>query len=641
MIYSKFKGLPDRAKRRLKTQSARSARAARAKIAPPKRDALSMPLMRWSVALLARLEKLENAPSWQWGRLLLVWGILAAFGVGLAANLYRLQITRAPDLVQKARQQQMVYMRPYIPRRPIVDRQGNVLATDRLVYTLYAHPKLFKVPRAEIATKLSKILDPTTSEEILKKFEQRDSGVPIAYALQEEVADKIVALSTDGLELIRQYSRLYPQQDLVADAIGYVDREHHGQAGLEYSQQKLLERNILTLRLNRTGNGALMPDRIPEGFLDFDDQKLQLTLDLRLQRAARFALKQQVENFKAKRGAAIVMDARDGAILALASEPTYDPNQYYKSDIRLFRNWTVADLYEPGSTFKPINIAIALQQGAIQPHSTFNDTGVIHLGPWEISNHDFESRGARGQLNLDQILQYSSNVGMVQVVRQMKRPDYYKALKELGIDRKMGIDLPGESAGQLKNEKQFNSSLVEVATTAFGQGFSLTPLKLVQLQAAIANGGNLVSPYLVKGLVDSKGNYQWQPQRKPPQRVFSQANATAVLEMMESVIEANSGRNARIDGYRIAGKSGTAQKASPAGGYYTHLKISSFVSIFPVDNPRYVVLAVIDEPKGDDAYGSVAAAPIVRAVMEALIAIEGIPPSQAKPVQSENESLSH
>lgn len=624
-IRSKLKFLPNPTKRRMKTQRERLARTAR-----PPQDSGSALWLRWGRAFLDGLDRLENSQSWQWGRLLLVWGILAIFGVGLTVNLYRLQVTSASDLEKKARQQQMVYMRPYIPRRPIVDRQGNVLATDRLVYTLYAHPKLFKVPAAEIAAKLGKILDPMSAEDILKKFGQRKSGIPIAYALKEEVADKVAALSVDGLELIRQYSRLYPQQDLVSDAIGYVDREHHGQAGLEYSQQKLLERNILALRLNRTGTGALMPDRVPEGFLDFDDQQLQLSLDLRLQRAARFALKQQVENFNAKRGAVIVMDVRNGAIRAIASEPTYDPNQYYKYDVRLFKNWTVADLYEPGSTFKPINIAIALEAGAIQPDSTFNDTGMIRFGPWEISNHDFQTRGGRGQIDLKQILQYSSNVGMVQVVRQMQRQDYYKALKNLEIDRKLGLDLPGEAAGQLKSEQKFAASPVEAATAAFGQGFSLTPFKLVQLHAAIANGGQLVTPHLVEGMVDSKGNVLWKPQRKPPRRIFSEENAKAVLEMMESVVESNSGKNARIDGYRIGGKSGTAQKASPAGGYYSNRKISSFVSILPVDSPRYVVLAVVDEPKGDDAYGSVVAAPVVRSVMEALIAIDGIPPSQTE-----------
>lgn len=576
---------------------------------------------------LGILQKFEQSATWQWGRLVVVWAVLAGSALGLGWNLYQLQMVESPDLVKKARQQQMVYMRPFVPRRPIIDRNGNVLATDRLVYTLYAHPKLFKTSKAEMAQKLSPILERQSPEELLKKFNQRSTGIPIAYALREEVADKIVALSLDGLELIRQYSRLYPQQDLVADTVGYTDLEHHGQAGIEYSQQRRLERNVVTLRLNRAGNGALMPDHMPEGFLNFDDYRLQTSLDLRLQRAARFVLKQKLEEFDAKRGAAIVMDAENGEILALACEPTYDPNQYYKYDIGLFRNWAIADSYEPGSTFKPINIALALEEGVVQPETTVEDTGMIKIEQWEIKNHDFNSRGARGTLTLDEVLQYSSNVGMVDIMRRIPRDRYYQALEELRIDERMGIDLPGEAAGQLKSERQFKSSFVEAATTAFGQGFALTPLKLVQLHATIANGGKLVTPHVVRGLVDEEGTYQWQPELEPPRQIFAPEHAQAVFDMMVNTVNSSSGENARIEGYRVGGKSGTAQKASPTGGYYSDLRISSFVSLLANGDRSYVVMAVVDEPKGSNAFGSAVAAPIVKSVMEALITIEEIPPA--------------
>ncbi|MEC4807415.1 MAG: penicillin-binding protein 2 [Jaaginema sp. PMC 1079.18] len=580
-----------------------------------------------SPSFLKLLRRFENSTTWQWGRLVVVWVLLTSSALGLGWNLYRLQGIESEQFVKKARQQQMVYMRPFVPRRPIVDRNGNILATDRLVYTLYAHPKLFKQSKAEMAQKLSQILGNQSPEELLEKFEQRSTGIPIAHALREEVADKIVALSADGLELIRQYSRLYPQQELAADTIGYTDLEHHGQAGLEYSQQKRLERNVVTLRLNRAGNGALMPDHMPEGFLNFDDYRLQTSLDLRLQRAARFVLKQKLAEYEAKRGAVIVMNADDGSILALACEPTYDPNQYYKYDIGLFRNWAIADSYEPGSTFKPINIALALDAGVVQPNSQVEDTGIIRIEQWEIKNHDYDTRGARGTLSLAEVLQYSSNVGMVDIMRRLPRDRYYKALESLRIDQLMGIDLPGEAAGQLKSEQQFESSFVEAATTAFGQGFALTPLKLVQLHATIANGGKLVTPHLVKGLVDAEGKYQWQPQLPPPRPVFAPEHAEAVFDMMVNTVNSSSGEKARIDGYRIGGKSGTAQKASPTGGYYNDLRISSFVSLLVAPNHHYVVMAVVDEPKGQNAYGSAVAAPIVKSVMETLITIEEIPPN--------------
>jgi cell division protein FtsI (penicillin-binding protein 3) len=550
-----------------------------------------------------------------------------AGALGLLLNLYRLQVSQASDLEKKARQQQMVSLRPFVPRRPISDRNGNVLAVDQRVYTLYAHPKLFKLSKPKMAQLLAPILTKTASD-LEELFNQDTSGIRIGLTLNEDVADRIAKLNADGLELIQQYSRLYPQQDLAADVVGYVDVDHRGQAGLEYSQQNLLERAVRTLRLSRAGNGALMPDHIPEGFLHFDDLRLQLTLDSRIQRAARFALKQKIEEFNAKRGTVIVMDVRDGSLLALVTEPTYNPNQYYNFDVGLFKNWALTDLYEPGSTFKPLNVAIALETNVIQPDSRFNDTGQIQIGQWSIANYDFESKGAHGLLSVPQILQYSSNIGMVRIIQQLKPDVYYSWLERLGLGQKLGIDLPFEAPGQIKSQPRFTSSPVEAATASFGQGFSLTPIQLVQLNATLANGGKLVTPHVVQGLFNTKNQLYWQPRLPAPRQVFSPTTTQTVLRMMESVVSEGTGKNAQIPGYRIGGKTGTAQKASPTGGYYSNAKITSFVGIFPIESPRYVVLAVVDEPKGQDAFGSTVAAPIVKSVSEALIAIERIPPSQ-------------
>jgi len=563
-------------------------------------------------------------------RLLLVWGVLMSGCIGLAINLYMLQIVRSAGLQQRARQQQMVYLRPFVPRRPIVDRNNNVLASDQATFTLYAHPKLFKMSKQELAQKLAPIIE-QSPESLVKQFNQKNSGIRVAYAISEEMADRIVKLHTDGLDLVQQYSRLYPQQDLAADVVGYVNRDHRGQAGVEYSQEKLLERPVRTLHLSRSGDGVLMPDQMPEGFLHTDELKLQLTLDSRLQRASRLALKEQIKAFHAKRGAVIVMDAEDGSLLAMVSEPTYNPNQYYKSDVSLFKNWALSDLYEPGSTFKPLNVAIALETGAIKPDSVFNDSGQISVGGWQIKNAE---EGRHGPLTIAQILQYSSNVGMVQVMQQLKPQAYYGWLERLGLGQLVGIDLPFESAGQTKSQEQFTSSPIEPATTSFGQGFSLTPIQLVTLHASLANGGKLITPHVVRGLVDSKGKLQTQPHLPTPRPIFSTRTTQTVLEMMETVVQGGTGKAAQISGYRIAGKTGTAQKASPHGGYYTNAKITSFVGILPVEGShRYVVLAVVDEPQGENVFGSTVAAPIVKSVMEALITIERIPPANlnAKP----------
>lgn len=582
---------------------------------------------RRRLSLVARLRRI-NVPQAKSTvfRLLIVWGVLVGSSVLLMANLVRLQVVQAPQLLKQARSQQTSFLRPFIPRRPIVDRNGSILAIDRPVYTLYAHPIYFKEAKSVIAEKLAPILGRPISE-LNRKFDSADSGIRLEYSLQENAADRIRDLQIDGLDLAQQQQRLYPQQNVTADVVGYVDLDQVGQAGVEYSHKNLLERSVKSVRLSRTGMGTVMPDQVPGGFLHIDDLNLQLTIDSRLQRAALPVLQQQLKKYSAKRGVVLVMDARDGALRALVSEPSYDPNEYFKAKVELFKNWALTDLYEPGSTFKPLNVAIALEAGAIKPNQMFNDEGSIYVDSWPIQNFDYSYAGARGPVSVSEILQHSSNVGMVHIVQQMKPTVYYSWLQRIGLGQTTSSDLPFEIAGQLKDRKMFVESPIEPATTAFGQGFSLTPIQLLQLHGILASGGRLLTPHLVQGLYDANGQPYWQPNLTTPKQIFSPTTAQTVLQMMESVVTTGTGKAAQVPGYRIAGKTGTAQKAA-GGSYLESAKITSFVGIFPVEAPRYVVVAVIDEPKGEDAFGSTVAAPIVKATIEALITIDKIPPSQ-------------
>ncbi|MHC0066067.1 peptidoglycan D,D-transpeptidase FtsI family protein [Nostoc sp. UIC 10890] len=576
--------------------------------------------------LLGRLaSKIQDQTSSTKSRMFIVWGVLMAAGLGLGVKLYNLQIVKGPKLTEQARSQQMLNLRPFMPRRPVVDRNSNLLAIDRPVYTLYAHPKLFDKSNEDIAERLSPILAKDTAE-LVKTFQSKKSGILLAPAIPEEMIDRVISLRLNGLEWTQKYSRFYPPDDLVADVVGYVNIDRRGQAGVEYSQEKLLERPVQTVRLSRSGDGSLMPDHAPEGFLHFDDLRLQLTIDSRLQRIARVALKQQMDKFNAKRGAVIVMDALDGSLLALVSQPTYNPNEYGKANISLFKNWTVADLYEPGSTFKPLNVAIALENGVIKADDVFNDSGSIRVANYTIKN---AMNNGYGQINIAQILQNSSNIGMVKIIQRLKPSIYYNWLERLGLGQKVDTDLPFEASGRLKSQEEFIASPIEPATTSFGQGFSMTPLQLVQMHGALANGGKLVTPHVVQGLIDTKGQMHDSPNRTIPRQIFSAATAQKVVEMMETVVTDGSGKASQIPGYRIAGKTGTAQKASPSGGYIKGARMTSFVAILPVESPRYVVFALVDEPKGESAYGSTVAAPIVKSVIEALIPLEEIPPSKA------------
>lgn len=581
------------------------------------------------------LAKRQSKPSQSsFFRLVIVWFVLLTGMLALGWRLYQLQIVQYDSLHRKARQQQTVSLRPYIPRRSIIDRQGNVLASDRLVYSLYAHPKFFQKTPEAVAQALAPLLK-VSPQSLIDKFKKQETGILLEKNLDESNSRQYKNLNLDGVDLIESYARFYPQNDLAADVLGYVDQERKGQAGLEMSQRQELERDLFSVDTRRNGEGIVLPAFLPKKVFNFDDLELQLTLDLRLQRAAKSALKQQLQKFRAKRGAVIVMDAKDGSILSLVTEPSYNPNEYYKSDVSLFKNWTVSDLYEPGSTFKPLNIAIALEEGVITPKTIINDTGLITVDRWPIKN---ATKKANGKLDIAGVLQTSSNVAMVQIMQRVNRQVYYRRLADLGLDQPTGIDLPGEVAGHLKSEASFTQQAIEAATASFGQGFSLTPIKLIQLQAALANGGHLVTPHLVRGLVDDYGQLHLKPDHKT-KAIFTPQTTQKVVEMMETVVSEGTGEVAKIDKYRIAGKTGTAQKASPRGGYLANAKITSFVGILPVESPRYVILAVVDEPQGPNTFGSTVAAPIVKSVMEALISIEGIPPSQVKPREGVQERI--
>ncbi|MGL5132519.1 MAG: peptidoglycan D,D-transpeptidase FtsI family protein [Planktothrix sp.] len=564
-------------------------------------------------------------------RLILVWLLILGGIIGLSLNLFRLQIGQESSfLKEQALSQQQQKILPFVPRRSITDRQGDILALDRRVYTLYVHPKLFKQTPGEIAEKLAPVLlrkDLTTptSGELLELFSLSPSGIKVADSISEQIANRINNLRLDGLELLESRERLYPQEDNTADIVGHVNLEGKGQAGIEYSQENLLERTMPSLSFQRAANGAWVPEQIATGFIPIDDLELRLTIDSSLQRVAHQALQKSIEEYKAKRGTVIVMDATDGSIITLANEPSYNPNQYYKFDLERFKNWALTDLYEPGSTFKPINVALALEAGVIQPDTVVNDEGQIQVGGWPIQNSD---GAARGGINITDVVKYSSNVGMVRIMQRMEPEVFYQGLKRLGLGSTLGIDLPFAATSTLKSKEQFVSASIEPATTAFGQGFSITPIQLAQLNSLLANGGKLVTPHVVQGLYNSKSQLYWKLPLGEPEQVFSSETANAVLKMMETVVkEGGTGTQAAIDGYRIAGKTGTAQKASADGGYSSNALITSFVGILSVDHPRYVVVAVVDEPLEGRA-GGIVAAPIVKSVMEALIHLEKLPPSE-------------
>ena len=563
-------------------------------------------------------------------RLLAVYILLVASLLGLAGRLAWLQVLQGDRLQAKARAIQTHTVPPLRQRRTIVDRMGRLVALDEERFTLWAHPRYFNLPgddpqsvrpAADVVTRLATVLA-QPREKLLTAIGNRRSGVKLASDLDADTAQRVRDLGISGLDLEAYPQRVYPQGSLFANVVGFLNLERVPQAGLEQSRDRDLRRQETTFTMRRGADGTPLPDGIQAGSLYGDDLRLQLTLDARLQQVAQTALTRQVKQWNAKRGAALVMDARTGEMLALVSTPTYDPNRFWSYNPGLFREWSVQDLYEPGSTFKPINLALALQEKVIDPKGRVNDIGQLNIGGWPIFNND---RSAYGVIDFPTVLQVSSNVAMVEAMSRMKRDRFWTWLHTIGIDVMPDTDLPGAVAGQLKSRNQFVNAAIEPAVASFGQGFSLTPLKLTQLHGMLANGGRLVSPHITRGM--RSGDALATSSGSKGVQLLDPKVTRTVVEWMETVVKSGTGKGMRIPGYRIGGKTGTAQKARN-GVYIPGARITSFVAVLPVNDPRYVVLVVVDEPQGGNAYGSTVALPVARQIVEALLVIEKIPPSE-------------
>ena len=551
-----------------------------------------------------------------------VFSLIIIFG--LFGRLVNLQVFSASELQKKARLIQHTKINSLQKRRSIVDRNNRLIAYDKPLYKLWAHPKYFKFFSdsaknniEEVAKKLSPILD-VKEEFLLVKLQNQMTGIHLFDEITEDQAKEIKNLNISGLDLVKYSQRYYPQSNLYSNLIGFVNYENEGSAGLELyldNQIKVFNKSNL---VKKGRDGTPLPDNSgPRDFIS-DYKSLGLTIDSRLQKASFMALKKQVIDWKAKKGFALVMNVNNGEILSLVSIPSYDPNKYWEYDSEVFKGWYSLDLFEPGSTFKPINLALALEEKVIQKDGLVEDNGKINVGGWTLSNWD---KKGNGYIDYPKVLQVSSNVGMVKIMQNLEPLTYWNWLNKLGVNQKLETDLFESTAGQLKGKDIFVSQSIEPAVASFGKGFSISPLKLAQLHAVLANGGIEVFPHVTLSFKDQLESYS-------PKKIFSKDVSRIVLEWMESVVENGSGVGAKIDGYRIGGKTGTSHKA--VNGIYTSKKVCSFIATFPINDPKYIVLVVIDEPSKPYSYGSTVAVPVAREIIESLIVIEKIPPHPKK-----------
>jgi len=492
-------------------------------------------------------------------------------------------------------------------RGNILDTHGDTLAIDIQVDSLYATPSTLADPKA-----FAKALGPAISMDPAKILEKVSDPkkkfvwIKRRVSVEESAAAKQLALS--GLGTLPEYKRHYPNGSLGANVLGAVGYDAVALSGLEMTHDETLKSADPPVLVEQDAKGrsyapyALMGREHPN--------ELLLTLDKTLQYIAERELKSAVEKAHAVGGVAVVMDPRTGAILAMATQPTFDPNEYYKYDTRQWRNRPVTDTFEPGSIFKAFIAGAALETGAFDLRKTLNcENGSLTLGKFTI--HDTHSYGT---LNLTEIIKFSSNICSYKLAQLVGKKPFYELLRGLGFGEKTGVGLPGEVGGLLAPLDRLGT--LQLGTIAFGQGIAVTPLQIVSAYSALANGGVLMKPYLVKEIRDSKGNTLQKFEPQTLRRVLSEATAKTVAQLLETVVEkGGTGTKAALEAYLVAGKTGTAQKVLEGQhGYAKNKFIASFVGFAPARDPRLVVLVSIDEPKGEH-YGGLVSAPVFREIM--------------------------
>ncbi len=523
------------------------------------------------------------------------------------------------------------------PRGLIYDRNGNPLALNLKLFSVAADPKLIGDPTAT-AKQLAPLLRMPVAQLESKLSFGEDSGpgkkvryVPLRATVDEPVAEAIRQLDCPGLIVTTEWRRAYPHEQTAAALLGFVGKDHKGLGGTEAALDRRLAGVDGETLVMLDGRQARSRDQIPGRSVVVKDMvpgsSVVLTIDLDIQAIAEEALAKAVEAANASGGAAIVMDPESGEILALATQPGFDPNEFKRYGPKSWVSHAVVSPYEPGSTFKLITACAAIEEGVMSHGETYTCTGSRAVGNRTISCALHSGSRAHGTLDLDHMIIESCNVGMGTVALALGAKRLYRWADRLGFGHQTGVELAGESAGLLMPPETW--SQVQVANVGFGQGVSVTALQLLRAYCAVANGGKLVSPRLVKMVIDPGGRVE-RPTPPQPKPVLSTATCERLRAALEKAVEEGTGKRAAIPARRVAGKTGTAQKPTPEAGYHSGKYIGSFVGFAPVDKPRLGMLVVIDEPKGGH-YGGVVAAPAFREICERSLAYLRVPPDEIAP----------
>lgn len=538
--------------------------------------------------------------------------------VALVCRLAWLQFVRGAELRERALNLRMRDVPVEAKRGIIFDRRGRELAVSVNVDSVFAIPAQVKQPE-DTAQKLATALG-MDYQTVLGRVKQNEAFVWIKRKITPEQSKAVKGLALRGINLTQESQRFYPKGNLASQVIGIAGIDSQGLEGLELTYDADLRGTPGKFVMEYDGLGREIPDAIHEYVPPQDGNNITTTIDEVIQYIAERNLDEALMQTQAKAGTIIVEDPKTGEILAMANRPDYDPNNYGSYPAANRRNFAVADTYPPGSTFKPVTASAALEEGVASLNDRFFCPGFIKVGGRTI--HCWKAQG-HGSQTFAEAVENSCNVAFVQLALRLGNEKFYKYLNAFGIGQKTGIDLPGEAVGLMPSLSR--STQVDLACMGFGQTLTVTPIELITAISAIANDGQMMKPHLVKEIRRPDGSLVREIQPEVIKQAISKDTAHEVAQIMEKVVGEGTGSRAIVEGYDLAGKTGTAEKVingKIADGKY----IASFAGFGPVADPRVAILIILDEPQGQ-YFGGVIAAPVFSDVVRDVFTYLEIPPA--------------
>ncbi|HUG88287.1 MAG TPA: penicillin-binding protein 2 [Actinomycetota bacterium] len=552
------------------------------------------------------------------GRIRLLLTVLVLGLGGIGARVSTLHVRDAEAYEALARDQRVREVALPAARGSVFDRNGHELAISLDARAIYANPQAIERP-GEVAGRIAPLIG-ARRRQIARALDRETPFVYLARRVDLDAAEKVEALGIPGIGLLEESKRYYPSGTLASQVLGFVGVDGDGLEGIELAYDRVLAGRPGTMVVEQDPEGRPIPQgdaRIRE---PVPGESLVLTIDRDLQWQAQRALERAVRQNGAKGGTVVVLDPSTGDVLAMVTYPWFDANEYTEASPEVLLNRAVTDVYEPGSVNKVITAAAALEDGAIGLGETIDVPGAYRVGDKvfrDIHPHGLEA------MTLSDIIAESSNVGTIRVAERLGRDRLAMWLTRFGFGRETGIDFPGESEGILLDRDDW--WVTSMGTIPMGQGIAVTPLQMASVYATVASGGVKVRPRLVRGTIGADERFEPAPPGHR-RRVIGEDTARAVREMLVRVIEEGTGGLARVEGYEVGGKTGTARKPLEGALGYSEEYVASFIGFAPADEPRIVVAAMLDEP--DTVYGGVAAAPLFREVTRYALADLQVPPTE-------------